>query len=42
MGDVCKACEGKGIVVKDGVTWTCDDCSGLGRIMRHEVLRPDN
>lgn len=36
MGDICKKCEGKGVVTKDGITWNCPQCYGLGRILKDE------
>lgn len=41
MGDICKDCEGKGVVVKDGLTWTCQVCYGLGRILRDEAVQKE-
>lgn len=35
--NICGTCKGKGVEVKDGVTFTCSECYGLGRILRDEV-----
>lgn len=42
MVNICKTCKGKGVVVKDGLTWTCETCYGLGRVLDDEVLRSNN